>query len=335
MPEPPYELIADGLKDGSVVPFFGASASAAYRPDNREPWHPGKNFMPFGGEVATTLANAASYRAAEEAYNAVLGEVVQSIAKVVPSVSENELRTQLPAALREHLFPIPSLPLIASWTEHVQADRRALDRKLRQFFAVNCSPGLLHEKLASIPATKIYITTNYDNLLEQALSKRQPHLIVDRGGGKGFLVGVAGGAPAPVAASGKELYELLGDPDSAHPIIFKMHGTVDLANPKNDSFLVTEEDYVDFLGRDQGNYIPPYLFGLMQDKNFLFLGYSLADWNVRVIMHKLLKQSAERPRFWAIVRGRSDIEEMVWQSKDVNIYPMDIRVFSEKLAEFL
>jgi hypothetical protein len=114
-----------------------------------------------------------------------------------------------------------------------------------------------------------------------------------------------------------------------------MHGTVDLANPKNDSFLVTEEDYVDFLGRDQGNYIPPYLFGLMQDKNFLFLGYSLADWNVRVIMHKLLKQSAERPRFWAIVRGRSDIEEMVWQSKDVNIYPMDIRVFSEKLAEFL
>jgi hypothetical protein len=71
----------------------------------------------------------------------------------------------------------------------------------------------------------------------------------------------------------------------------------------------------------------------MQGKNFLFLGYSLEDWNVRVILSKLLNRI--RPgdvRCWAIVRGRSDAEQKIWQSQSLNIYPMDILEFSDKLA---
>lgn len=59
---PPYKFIADGLKEGTVVPFFGAAASAGYRPKG-EAWKPGSPFMPFGGELAVSLANAASYPA--------------------------------------------------------------------------------------------------------------------------------------------------------------------------------------------------------------------------------------------------------------------------------
>jgi hypothetical protein len=33
MVEPPYKFIAEGQKAGEVVPFFGAAASAVYRPD--------------------------------------------------------------------------------------------------------------------------------------------------------------------------------------------------------------------------------------------------------------------------------------------------------------
>lgn len=56
--EPPYGYIADGLIAGDVVPFFGAAASAVYRPKN-EQWDVGKPFMPFGEELATVLALAA------------------------------------------------------------------------------------------------------------------------------------------------------------------------------------------------------------------------------------------------------------------------------------
>ena len=85
-----------------------------------------------------------------------------------------------------------------------------------------------------------------------------------------------------------------GEPSA--PILFKMHGSIDRKNRKNDSYLITEEDYVDYLGRDQGNYIPPYINRLMQGKNFLFLGYSLEDWNVRVILRKLLNPDQARRR---------------------------------------
>jgi hypothetical protein len=232
----------------------------------------------------------------------------------------------------------PALALIASWIEHVQSDRRSLDRKLRQYFAVNGKPGSLHEKLAGIDTVRLYVTTNYDDLLEKALQHRQPHLIVDRGD-NGLWVSVEGGPLKSVASTGGDLYNLLNDPGTqkpSRPVIFKMHGSVDV-NPSNDSYLITEEDYVDFLGRAGGSYVPPYIAGLFAEKNFLFLGYSLADWNVRVILRKLLKQptTTAKIRFWAIVRGRSESEQSVWQSQNLNIYPMNLQEFSDKLAVHL
>jgi hypothetical protein len=227
------------------------------------------------------------------------------------------------------------LALIASWAEHRQGTRRSVDRKLHEWFVVECQPGLLHTKLAGIEKTRLYITTNYDDLLEKALAPRQPHLIVDRGD-RGLWVGVAGSALQPVAGTGNELYELLDDPvtqQPSHPIIFKMHGSVDKSDPRNDTYLITEQDYVDFLGRAGGSYVPPYINGLMKGKDFLFLGYSLEDWNVRVVLRKLLKRPADGGvRFWAIVRGRLDVEQEVWQAHNLNIHPMNLREFGEKLA---
>ena len=43
---PPYGFIANGLKKGRIIPFFGAAASAVYRPPNAE-WEPGKPFLPL------------------------------------------------------------------------------------------------------------------------------------------------------------------------------------------------------------------------------------------------------------------------------------------------
>src|SRR5262249_3340802 len=103
--------------------------------------------------------------------------------------------------------------------------------------------------------------------------------------------------PQRVAATGSDLYTLLNSASTqqpSRPILFKMHGSVDKVNAGNDSYLITEEDYVDFLGRAGGSYSPPYVNALMEGKDFLFLGYSLEDWNVRVILRKLLKRATNR-----------------------------------------
>lgn len=233
----------------------------------------------------------------------------------------------------------PDLALIASWAEHVQGNRDYVNGKLHTSFAVDCSPGDLHNTIAGIEATRLFITTNYDDLLEKALAPRQPHLIVDRGS-EGLSVVPAGKEPEQVPPTGDHIYELLNDEKTqkpSRPIVFKMHGSVNKADPDKDCYLITEEDYVDFLGRDSGYYIPPYLNALMQGKDFLFLGYSLTDWNVRVILRKLLKRmSSGRPvRCWAIVSGRSHIEQQVWQAQNLNIYAMDLLDFTRELASHL
>src|SRR6202011_2510542 len=133
--------------------------------------------------------------------------------------------------------------------EHVEGTREYVDDDLHRSFAVKCSPGELHHTLARVEATRLFITTNYDDLLEQALEPREPHLIIDRGS-QGLWVTVAGKKPEPVPSSGDRMYELLNDGKTqlpARPIIFKMHGSVDKTDADKDCYLITEEDYVDFL----------------------------------------------------------------------------------------
>ena len=334
--EPPYESIADELLNGTVVPFFGSAASAVYRPPGTA-WEPSKPFpfLPTGAELAAILARASSYGAANAAYDAALSELADAAAKAASGVAADAIKAALQPVLGKHVGGPPGLALIASWFAHVQSTRPALDRKLREAFEVTSEPGALHTKLAAIDKIQLYVTTNYDDLLERALEARHPHVLVDRLD-KGLAINTASGTLEAIDRTGRDLDERLTDPTTGEPsapILFKMHGSIDRKNRKNDSYLITEEDYVDYLGRDHGNYVPPYIDRLMQGKNFLFLGYSLEDWNVRVILRKLLNRIKPGDvRCWAIVRGRSDTEQRVWQSQSLNIYPMDLLKFSDRLV---
>ena len=116
-----------------------------------------------------------------------------------------------------------------------------------------------------------------------------------------------------------------------------MHGTFDREDEKNDSFLITEQDYVDYLGRAQ-NCVPPYLATRMAKSNFLFLGYSLTDWNVRVMLRKLrqLEKSRDEPiPSWAINKDHNPVERKIWEKHDVNIYEFDLKAFACELAQAL
>jgi SIR2-like protein len=335
--EPPYELIAEGLKAGDVIPFFGAAASAICRPDGEKDWARGKAFMPFGGELAADLARFAQYPVNQSACAEAIAELEPVLKKAMPDFSP-KLAEEVGTVLAKHITDAPALGLVASFTEHVQGNRKSLNRRLRDYFAIDCEPGLLQTKLAGIEATKLYITTNYDDLLEKALAPRNPHLVIDRGEQK-LWVSVSGSEIRLMPDTGRDLYAL----DDAKtqrpsaPIVYKMHGSIDRSNAQNDSYLITDEDYVDFLGRAASNYVPPYIDGLMHGKDFLFLGYSLEDWNVRVILRKLLhhRRAVGDVRFWAIVRGRSYAQQKVWQAHNLNVYPMDLNEFAKKLAKFL
>ena len=76
-------------------------------------------------------------------------------------------------------------------------------------------------------------------------------------------------------------------------MILKIHGAVDRTIPRRDSYVITEDHYIDYLTRtDISSHCPGDARGEVRDSHFLFLGYSLRDWNLRVILHRIWGEQA-------------------------------------------
>ena len=98
---------------------------------------------------------------------------------------------------------------------------------------------------------RLYITTNYDDGMEQALAARgvQHDLVwyqVARREAPGVFVHQAPGAqPVPVVLPDDYTEFDLDE----RPVVLKIHGAVHRDEPKEDSFVITEDNYIDYLGR--------------------------------------------------------------------------------------
>jgi hypothetical protein len=84
--------------------------------------------------------------------------------------------------------------------------------------------------------------------------------------------------------------------------------------------------------------IPAIFFEYFLERSFLFLGYGLRDWNLRVILKNLgvllagSRRGEELPS-WAIQKESSELERMLWKSRKVAIFDASIDDFVKKLAE--
>jgi hypothetical protein len=75
-------------------------------------------------------------------------------------------------------------------------------------------------------------------------------------------------------------------PTAANPLVYHLHGHYDLPQ----SLVLTEDDYLDFLvhlSRDQA-LLPPAVQRALAGTSLLFIGYSLSDWNFRVLFRGLV-----------------------------------------------
>src|SRR5262245_40756413 len=224
------------------------------------------------------------------------------------------------------------LALVASYLVQ-KTDSLTLRAALREALAVPCQPGPIHLLLAGLDSLRLYVTTNYDNLIETALAPRSPWVVVDRGTPGNVWCREPGGEWKEIES--KNLgYEIK---DKKRPVVLKLHGSLDRDDRDNDSFLISEEHYVDFLGRPEGGQIPSMLLNQMREKSFLILGYALRDWNVRVLLRKLAQARGrtEKIRSWAIVLAPGQSEREVWKRQDVEIHGIDLDLFVINLASAL
>ena len=164
--------------------------------------------------------------------------------------------------------------------------RRALIEKVRDAVSVDKTPSPALRALAALDFPLV-ITTNYDNLFEVALAQqmKQPvKRIYDR-------------------SQQAEANDFPGDPTPQFPFLFKIHGDV-VDDP--DSVVITDEDYIHFMMRmgasSQHNPIPETLLYRFKKDATLFIGYSLLDYNLRLLFKTLQWRldPANRPEAYSV-----------------------------------
>ena len=105
-------------------------------------------------------------------------------------------------------------------------------------------------------------------------------------------------------------------------VIYKIHGSVREEAERWDSFVITEEDYVTYLSRNRA--VPSAFRNYFAERAFLFLGYGLRDWNLRVLLKQV---SNKKETSWAILERPSEFERALWKNRHVNIYDMRLEDF--------
>lgn len=266
------------------------------------------------------------------------GEIVKALlaGRVVPVIGLDGA-----GDLAEHLaraFAVPDdrpidLARVSQYVATMQGSGPLYD-ELHTRFEAALEPGPLHRFLARLPAIlrergaphQLIVTTNYDLALERAFEDAGEEVdivaYVAAGTHRGrFWHRPPGEPPRPIDVPNTYATELDLD---RRTIILKLHGAVDpLPEREWESFVITEDDYIDYLGRSELTAVVPVaLAARLRRSHFLFLGYEMADWNLRLILNRIWGERPIGYRSWAVQRAQSPLAQAFWRRFDVT--PLDV-----------
>jgi hypothetical protein len=165
----------------------------------------------------------------------------------------------------------------------------------------------------------LVITTNYDRLFESALAAadKVPRVAVYR----------------PT----QEATEDYRDPTAKNPVVFKIHGDIQLP----ETIVITDEDYIQFVLRmsDKERYdpVPLRLKYHLTEWTTLFIGYSLLDYNLRLLFKTLRWRIdlASVPDTYSVDHRPDPLVFDVWsnQRRHVKFIAQDVWSFVPRLYE--
>lgn len=274
------EEIGDVVRSGQCILFLGAGVHAP-PPRKSRFVYPVEQRPPLGSALSKQLASKLGAR-----LGAVLPkEDPRNLQRVALFYEMERSRHQLVAELRKS----------------VQEGKRP-------------SPALRALAELDFP---LVITTNYDQLFEQALvlAGKQPRV--------------------SIYTPNLETTVDFRDPSPKNPVVFKIHGDID----RPETIVVTDEDYIQFVlrmsNKEPYDPLPLTLKYHLTGWTTLFVGYSLLDYNLRLLFKSLRWKIdiATIPEMYSVDRSPDPLILDVWhnQRRYVRFVAQDVWAFVPEL----
>ncbi|MCD4738843.1 MAG: CHAT domain-containing protein [Anaerolineae bacterium] len=194
-------------------------------------------------------------------------------------------------------------------------------------------PHEIHQLLASLNLP-LYLTTNFDSFMGSALQAR-------------------GKKPTREICRWHRDLDWLSsrfedDPDYVptpeEPLVYHLFGN----DEEVESLVLTEDNYLDYLVRVSAEMdrIPTYIRGAIANSSLMFLGYSLHDWEFRVILRGLVATLNQRRRFKHVAvqlestksneAALADVQHFLqqyFQDAEINVFWGSTQQFMAELRE--
>ncbi len=274
-----------------------------------------------------------------------VGDVARELlsGRLVPVISD-DLSGLAAHLARDFDVPtqVPQLPAVSQYVEVMRGAGPLYDA-LHDRFVDTGEPSAVHRFFASLPPLlrqsgtphQLVATTSYSLALEQAF--------IDAGEEFDVVAYVAGGRDrgkfCHITSAGEA--RIIDEPNTyadvsleRRTIILRLHGKVD-PRPERDleSFVITEDDYIHYLDDvELTSVVPISIVAKLRRSHFLFLGYDLRDWNLRIVLDRLWGDRRVNYRSWAVHREPGPLEEAFWRQRDVALVERSPEDYVEALA---
>jgi hypothetical protein len=300
--------VARKLLSGLVVPLLGAGVNMPGRPADRQYSGPDDTYLPSGAELARYLA--------------------ASLPDGGPQFRRRE----------EDLLRV-------SQFLYVMEGSGELYQRLHDVFCASYAPGPVHKFLARLQpklreagkGSQVILTTNYDDALERALESigeeydLLTYVSANPAEHRGRFAHRAPNSDEFVPIERPNEYEGL-DPRK-RPVILKMHGAVVRSDTfHQDNYVITEDHYIDYLAHtDITQLLPTPIPRYLRNSHFLFLGYGMRDWNLRVILRRIWGTHALDFPSWSVQYNPAEVETRYWKDRGVAVFDCDAAEYVERL----
>ncbi len=253
------------------------------------------------------------------------------------------------AAAAEHLalafdYPADRLQALTRVSQYVSVIRGVgpLYDELHALFGRPYPAGPVHRSLAALPPLlrdrglphQLLVTTAFDQTVERAFADADEaldvvsYIALGRDRGK-FVHAAADGSARVIHEPNVEI-----GLTTERTVLLKIHGGADESDVRDrESFVVSEDDYIDYLAQAPlSTVLPVGLAARLRRSHFLFLGYDLDDWSLRVFLRRLWGDERVSYPSWAVGSQLDPVSSEYWRQRGVDAFDLPLEEYVAELT---